>query len=242
MTLAAQPTDALASVPAVLRWLGAAVFVLAVPTFILIGNVLGVASDVDFIERGFVRYRVGEVTGLGSAQLHAIAETFTDYLKNPSASLGMKIDVGGVRRPLFNDREIEHMVDVQRLFLMAGRVRLAAGTVLLIVPLVGLALAQGAFLPHLGTLLVLGGGLTVAILLLLGALSLLDFTELWTRFHHVAFTNDLWILDPRTDYLIMLFPEGFWFDSVMRIAMLSAAHAVGLGVVGVSLVYWGRGR
>ena len=38
-------------------------------------------------------------------------------------------------------------------------------------------------------------------------------------FHLISFTNDLWILDPRRDYLIMMFPQGFFFDSTMFIAM-----------------------
>ena len=242
MSLAAEPTGALTGVPPVVRWLAAALFVICIPVFVLVGNVLDVARDVDFVERGFVKYQVGRVTGLDPTQLHLVAETFVRYLRDPSASLDLTIDVAGTRRPLFNQREIEHMVDVQHLFLLAGRVRLAAGAVLVIVPLLGLFLDRGAFLPRLGTMLTVGGILTVAVLLLLGALSLVDFTELWTRFHHVAFTNDLWILDPRTDYLIMLFPEGLWFDAVMRIAMLSATEAVVLGAAGLGLVFWGGRR
>lgn len=242
MSLAADTTGALTGVPAVVRWVAAGLFVVCVPIFILVGNVLDVARDIDFIERGFARYEVGRVTGLDAAQLHLVAETFVRYLRDPSASLDLMIDVGGARRPLFNQRELDHMVDVQHLFLLASRARLGAGAILVIVPLLGLAIERAHFLPRLGTLLTVGGILTVAILLLLGALSLVDFTELWTRFHHVAFTNDLWILDPRTDYLIMLFPEGFWFDAVMRIAMLSATQAVVLGAAGLGLVFWGRRR
>ena len=242
MSLAAEKSGAPAGVPAVVRWLAAAAFVASVPIFVIVGSVLDVARDVEFINQGFARYQVGRVTGLDAAQLDVVARTFVEYLRNPAASLDVTVDIGGVRRPLFNARELQHMVDVQHLFMLAGRARLVAGAILLVVPLVGLALERGAFLFRLGAMLTFGGMLTVAVLLLLGALSLVDFTEVWTRFHYVAFTNDLWLLDPRTDYLIMLFPEGFWFDAVMRIAMQSALEGVALGAAGLALAYWGRRR
>ena len=58
-------------------------------------------------------------------------------------------------------------------------------------------------------------------LLLFGLLALfaaLDFNTFWTNFHRVFFTNDLWLLDPRTDILIQMVPGQFFFDLVMRIA------------------------
>ena len=39
-------------------------------------------------------------------------------------------------------------------------------------------------------------------------------------FHHIFFTNDLWILDPATDMLINIVPEGFFMDTAARIALL----------------------
>ena len=36
-------------------------------------------------------------------------------------------------------------------------------------------------------------------------------------FHHIFFRNDLWLLDPNTDILIMMVPETFFFHLVFRI-------------------------
>ena len=44
----------------------------------------------------------------------------------------------------------------------------------------------------------------VGLVVLVAVLSFLDFDALWTRFHQIAFRNDLWLLDPTRDYLIML--------------------------------------
>jgi integral membrane protein (TIGR01906 family) len=55
----------------------------------------------------------------------------------------------------------------------------------------------------------------------LGFLSLTGFDDVFLIFHQVSFSNDLWILDPKTDYLIMLFPLRFWFDITLKVAVVS---------------------
>ena len=67
-------------------------------------------------------------------------------------------------------------------------------------------------------------------------LSLMDFDALWTRFHQIAFRNDLWQLDPSRDYLIMLFPEPFWFTATINMAISVALQTVLIAVVGVVLL------
>lgn len=242
MTAALQGVDGISALPGVVRWTGAILFVVALPIFLIVGSVLDVASDADWMQQEFVRYDVSRVTGLDGPQLGKVAAAFIEYLRNPSASLDVVVTISGSQRPLFNEREIAHMEDVQNIFTLIGRLRLAAGSVLLILPLVGIALAGSAFLPRLGKLLVAGGILTIAFLALAGLLSLIDFTQLFIAFHKLAFTNDLWMLDPRTDYLIMLFPEGFWFDATMRIAMTSAVEALVASGVGIAMMYLGARR
>ncbi|GAH31386.1 unnamed protein product, partial [marine sediment metagenome] len=39
------------------------------------------------------------------------------------------------------------------------------------------------------------------------------------------------MLDPTRDYLIMLFPEGFWYDAAMLFAKITIGVAVTLGGV-----------
>jgi len=138
--------------------------------------------------------------------------------------------LNGARRPLFNQKELAHMDDVQKLFGLVRRTRMVAGSILLILPLLGLWFGGSAFFPRLGTLLAIGGGLTVALLALTGLASLVDFTEAFTKFHELAFSNDDWML------------EGFWLDATLRIAMYSAIEGVVLGVVGLGIRYFGVRR
>ncbi len=53
-----------------------------------------------------------------------------------------------------------------------------------------------------------------------------DFTKYFTIFHEIFFDNDLWILDPRTDLLIRMLPEGFFADMVVRIGSIFAGFLV----------------
>ena len=215
-----------------LRRVGALLFVLSVPVLLITSNVRQVAGDLAFYERGFARYDVSERTGLSAAQLRDVARAFIEYFDDPPRRLDVQVELAGSRRPLFNEREIPHMGDVQRLMHLVERLRLLAGGTMVAVALVGLTTAGRSFFPSLGRLLQVGAVLTSGVLLLLGGLSLLDFGDVFVRFHQLAFSNDLWILDPSRDYLLMLFPEGFWFDATMRIALLTAAESAALALLG----------
>ncbi len=58
--------------------------------------------------------------------------------------------------------------------------------------------------------------------------ALVGFQDLWTEFHLLAFTNDLWKLDPDTDHLIQMFPEDFWLDATLLVAGLTALESLAL--------------
>tara|TARA_B100001996_G_scaffold339154_1_gene291991 strand:- start:74 stop:568 length:495 start_codon:yes stop_codon:yes gene_type:complete len=60
-----------------------------------------------------------------------------------------------------------------------------------------------------------------SILILLGASFLLFFQELFIIFHKIAFNNDLWILNPSKDYLLMMHPENFFRDVAVFILLSS---------------------
>ena len=64
-----------------------------------------------------------------------------------------------------------------------------------------------------------GGSATIGLIVAFGLLALAGFEAMFTIFHQISFANDLWLLDPRRDYLLMLFPLGFWFDAAMTVAL-----------------------
>ena len=68
------------------------------------------------------------------------------------------------------------------------------------------------------------------------------FEQLFLLFHRLSFANDLWILNPYTDYLLILFPGPFWFDATMRVALTSVLGAVLLLSVGCAILGYYRWR
>ena len=50
-----------------------------------------------------------------------------------------------------------------------------------------------------------------------------DFTLLFTKFHHVFFDNDLWILDPREDNLVNVMQESVFADAAVTIGSIWAS-------------------
>ena len=64
---------------------------------------------------------------------------------------------------------------------------------------------------------------------------LINFNLVFTTFHFISFANDLWMLDPRTDYLLIMFPQRFFFEATLAIAVMTAIEFAGL-VVGAKSV------
>ena len=75
-------------------------------------------------------------------------------------------------------------------------------------------------------------------MLALGLSALFGFDQLFYQFHLLSFSNEFWQLDPAKDYLIMLFPGGFWYDAALFCALATVGLAVILGgVAGGYLIF-----
>ena len=70
-----------------------------------------------------------------------------------------------------------------------------------------------------------------------------DFGTLFTRFHLLAFTNDLWLLNPETDLMIRMLPQEFFEKMALRLlnpAYPLGAQAAGLLCAETVRAVWGR--
>jgi len=54
----------------------------------------------------------------------------------------------------------------------------------------------------------------------------IDFHTLFTLFHKVFFTNNLWQLNPKQDLLLQLMPTGFFVDYAARIGLIWLCGAI----------------
>lgn len=133
--------------------------------------------------------------------------------------------------PLYNERELSHMVDVKNVVKAALAVWVISGLVI-----VGGAAALWAT----GNGAALRGGLAGGSLLTLGILGaivlyvLLGFNQFFTQFHQVFFESGTWMF-LFSDTLIRLFPLQFWFDAFTFVGAASIFEAlvIGGGALGI---------
>jgi integral membrane protein (TIGR01906 family) len=208
--------------------------VVALPLGLIASSVRLVTLDRGFYLAEFARYDRGTVVGLSPEELRVVANSFIAYFLGPPGRMNVQVARSGGIQPLFNERELIHMEDVQALMHLIFRVQGVTLGYAAVYGLAGLALGRRAFLPWAARALAGGAGLTLALILGLGALALTDFSGVFVQFHLLSFSNDLWILDPRTDNLIRLFPQEFFLDATLRIAALTVLQALVLGVAGTA--------
>jgi uncharacterized membrane protein len=77
--------------------------------------------------------------------------------------------------------------------------------------------------------MVTGSALTLGLMLLLGIGIMLDFDSLFYSFHLISFSNEFW---SAAGNMLLLFPQGFWFDAVIYCAIFTAVVALVLGIIG----------
>lgn len=180
----------------------------------------------DHFEKEYRKYRVTKQVKMQMDDLLEVTDEMMAYLKGDREDLIIETVVNGEEREFFNEKEKRHMVDVQNLFL--GAIKLREGAALL-------ALLCGAYLLLKEEGLVLcrmlqwGIGLFIGSMVALAALISTDFTKYFIVFHHIFFDNDDWLLNPKTDLLINIVPEGFFRDTAFMIAVL---------FLGVCLLVW----
>jgi integral membrane protein (TIGR01906 family) len=216
------------------KWL----FILCLPLLLLSASIGGAANCSALYRYGFDKYEVGQKTGLSDVELNGAASGLIGYFNSGEETINLTVVKDGRPFTLFNEKEVAHLKDVKTLFWLDYRIFL--GTLIYALAYAGFSIQRKDW-QRLALGLIWGGGLTLGIMLLLGIGVLQNFDRLFLQFHLLSFTNELWQLDPSKDYLIMLFPRGFWYDATVFIAIATAVGAVVMGGVGV-ITYSSAGR
>jgi integral membrane protein (TIGR01906 family) len=123
---------------------------------------------------------------------------------------------------LYNDRELEHMVDVKIVTQAALRLWHFSIAVLLALSVWAWF---GGWLPTFRRSLRRGGWLTIIMIAIVIALVLLAFGFFFTLFHDVFFAPGTWMF-LSSDTLIRLFPERFWRDTFIVVGLLSVGMSL----------------
>ena len=172
-----------------------------------------------FYQRLYEKYTVTDALNMEMEDVMEVTEYMMAYLIGEEEELSIVTDVDGQTQDFFNEQDRLYMLDVKNLFLGGLKLRtylLIAVAVLLIVLLVKKADLKEVIVNAYGTAF----KIFLGILLFLAVAFTVDFTACFTIFHEIFFTNDLWLFDAATDYMIRMLPEGFFASMVVRIVTI----------------------
>ena len=212
------------------RWL----FILCLPPLLLTASIGGAVNFLKLYTYGFEKYGVSQTTGLADAELEKAARGLIGYFNSNEEHISLSVEKDGKPFVLFNQREVGHLRDVKGLIRLDYLVLLV--TLIYALGYAGLSLwRKNRRLLWWG--MVWGSILTLVLMAALRLITLYNFDRFFRQFHLISFTNELWQLDPARDYLIMLFPRGFWYDATQVCALAAGTAALVLGGVA-----WGLSR
>jgi integral membrane protein (TIGR01906 family) len=140
----------------------------------------------------------------------------------PPASCAMMEDC----TRMYNERELEHMLDVKEVVQLSLKVWYAAIVMLLVA---GVWAWRGGWLDDYRWALARGGMLTLILIFGILLLVMAAFGIFFVAFHQVFFEAGTWTF-LWSDTLIRLFPERFWRDTFLMVGGLSIL---------LGLLFWG---
>ena len=202
----------------------------AVILFTLAAAVYGIAGDGDLLSREMLRHAPPETTGLPEKEYPGVGRMTAAYLTGQEEHFQYIWTDADDRGYIgFQAHEADHMADCRGLIGLAGTLRWITGAAALLLAGIGILLRSWkAFAGGMLTGLCAAGVLVAGI----AVWALVNFDGLFITFHRVAFTNEGWLLDPRTDLLIRLMPVHFFVSLGIRIMIWILAAGIMLFCTG----------
>lgn len=193
--------------------------------FVILFSVFTVTNNNSFYTEQYAAVGAEKATGMSMEDLDKTTAMLLDYLNDRRDDLELQVEKWGEMKPVFDDRETSHMVDVKNLYSFFAKV---------------MYICLGAFIVIAAYLYKIDGkarffisavqgyktSLVIAIILIVifASAFTIGFNSFWTLFHKVMFTNDLWLLDPRVSTMINMYPLPFWLamctDILVRFAII----------------------
>lgn len=195
---------------------------------ILIASIAIASGDSGWYRAEYEKLDLSGETGMSIDDMHSSIMLMVDYMKGAD-SMDIRVKINGVETDMFNQTEIAHMDDVQKLY---GAVR-TAGIILLALIL---AVFAAAFIIFKNEALV---RLSKAYLICLAAFAVLvaalviwlavDFDSFWRLFHIIFLDLESSTFDPRVSRMIQICPAKLFEDMIIYIISLACAALISLG-------------
>ncbi len=217
------------------RTLATILFILALPIALVTTNIRLLANAPLVYDYAFDRYDGEQATGLSRADLDGTGAALREYFNNGEKTFYYTVTANGLATPVLNARETAHMEDVKSLFVLANRAQEITVVFVLLYAVAFFIWARDGQARQLAAQSLIGLALGIGVVGAIGIVALFGFEAAFERFHTIAFSNDLWKLNPATDRLIQMFPEPFWRDMTIVLGVMCAVEA--LAIAAVSSVY-----
>ena len=196
--------------------------------FGITGAIRWVAGDGGLLAAEMLRAAPPETSGLPEGEYPGVGTMTAEYLTGKREAFQYTVQGAEV----FQEHEAAHMADCRDLIRLDTIVCILCGTAALLLTACGLWRRDGRrdFLRGM-----IRGMLGIAgIVLILGTWAAVNFSGLFVTFHRIAFRNDGWLLNPKTDLLIRLMPISFFvrlgLRGLLRFAAVPAVMAAAVWI------------
>lgn len=186
--------------------------------FIIICVVFSIKSTAlnpDFYIPKYEEMELASDIGVSKKDLNQSIRLLLDYLDAKRDDIKGHITWHGVSQETFNEKETSHMVDVKVLYQNALKVAKMAFIILGLVVLYFYLNDKTLMFAYLSKGFLMTMFTFILMLVFFGFWILTDFTSFWTWFHTIFFSNQLWLLDPNTDFMICMLPETIFYKLVL---------------------------
>ena len=169
-----------------------------------------VAFDRGFFESFYESNQTAEKLDMSFDDLMRATDHLLAYIVGEKDDLELTVNVNNQPVMMYNQREIDHMVDVRDLFTALVVVQVICYLIFFLSLVVSYIinrkqLKKVLFESSKLAVYVFGGAVGLITLF-----ALVDFNWFWNVFHEVLFDNDLWLLNPLTDRMIVMVPLAFF--------------------------------
>lgn len=183
-----------------------------------------------YFEWHYENHNIEATTDMTIHELMVVTDKMMDYLIDKRDTLDMTATIGGEQEEVFGEREKAHMADVKTLFMGGKHIR-DYGAIVLILLILYMWRSRKEqlkdWIKQLKYFFVGAFGVSAVLFILFQA----NFSKYFVMFHEIFFDNDLWLLDPRTDVLINMVPEIFFFQTALLILLVFVIMVIGTLVI-----------
>ncbi len=188
--------------------------ILCIPVLIITSNIGWGVTSMWIYDYDLNKYPIVQVTGINHDELRNVYQHLIDFYNLKVDSPQVTVSRGGEMIDIFSEKELIHLEDIKNLIQLDYMVQRIALIIMVVGVIVLLFLLKEKWRVLIKGL-IWGSIITFGIMIALVLWAAFGFEQLFLLFHFISFSNEFWILDPAKDYLIMLFPEQFFFDAAL---------------------------